>query len=73
MVVDISAIVANLFDEPKRVRFDRLIEAGPVRLISAATRVEACPVSEGRKRGLGRRLADEFLALGRTDAEPAAR
>jgi ribonuclease VapC len=70
MVLDTSAIVAILFDEPERVRFDRLIEADPVRLISAATRVEACLVIEGRKQTLGRRLLDRFLALSGADIVP---
>lgn len=70
MVLDTSAIAAILFDEPERARFDRLIEADPVRLISAATRVEACLVVEGRKRDAGRRQLDRFLAV--TGAEVVA-
>ena len=41
MVIDTSAIVAILLDEPERAAFDRHIEADPVRLVSAVGRVEA--------------------------------
>jgi ribonuclease VapC len=49
MVVDTSAIAAILFDEPDRAELTRAIEADPVRLVSAVTRVEAICVVEGRK------------------------
>ena len=41
MVIDTSAILAILFDEPERRRFNELIEADGTRLISAATFLEA--------------------------------
>jgi len=63
MVIDTSAIVAILFDEPERSDFDRLIAEDDVRLISAITRVEAAFVIEGRTRDVGRARLDRFFAL----------
>jgi ribonuclease VapC len=65
MVLDTSAIVAILLNEPERHRFVRLIEAAPVRQLSAASRVEATLVIEGRKRAAGRAALDLLL----TEAE----
>jgi ribonuclease VapC len=67
MVVDTSAIVAILQDEPERERFVDLIERARVRLMSAATRVECTFVVEGRKREAGR--ADLELFLHEADVE----
>ena len=36
MVLDTSAIIAILLDEPERAAFDRGIEDDPIRLVSAA-------------------------------------
>ncbi|MGZ8995249.1 MAG: PIN domain-containing protein, partial [Rhodospirillales bacterium] len=41
MVIDTSAILAMLFDEPEADEFERLVEADPVVLVSAVSRVEA--------------------------------
>jgi ribonuclease VapC len=70
MVIDTSAIVAALFDEPERARFDRLISDDPTRLVSAVTRVEATFVIEGRKRDAGRERLERFFRL--TGAEVVA-
>jgi ribonuclease VapC len=56
MVIDTSAIIAILLDEPERAAFDRHIEVDPVRLVSAVGRVEAGMVIETRK-GRGRAKA----------------
>lgn len=66
MVIDTSVVAAVLFDEPEAAALGRLIEADPVRLMSAVTRVEATCVIEGRKREVGRRALDEFLAITET-------
>jgi len=63
VVIDTSAIVAILFNEPERVEFDRLINEDEVRLISAVTRVEAAFVIEGRTRDVGRARLDRFVAF----------
>jgi ribonuclease VapC len=61
MVIDTSAIVAILENEPERARFIRLIAADVVRLLSAVSRVECTCVIEGRKRDAGRADLDLFL------------
>jgi ribonuclease VapC len=61
MVIDTSAIIAILEDEPERARFVRLVVADEVRLLSAVSRVECTCVVEGRKRDAGRAELDLFL------------
>ena len=61
MVLDTSAIVAILSNEPERERFVGLIGAAAMRRLSAANRVEATLVIEGRKRDAGRADLDLFL------------
>jgi ribonuclease VapC len=61
MVIDTSAIAAILFAEADQARFVEAIEAAPVCLISAVTRVELACVVEGRKGEAGRALLEEFL------------
>ena len=70
MVIDTSAIIAILFDEPDQRRYGEAIEAATVRLISAVTRVELAFVIEGRKREAGRERLDRFFQL--TGAEIVA-
>ena len=67
MVIDTSAIVAILFDEPDHRRYGEVIEAVTVRLVSAVTRVELSFVIEGRKREAGRDLLGRFFRLTDTD------
>ncbi len=54
MVIDTSAIVAILLNEPDAALFTRAIEDAPIRLLSAVTRVELSFVIEGRKNQAGR-------------------
>jgi ribonuclease VapC len=61
MVIDTSAVVAILADEPERARFVQMIAADEVRLLSAVSRVECTCVVEGRKRAAGRAALDLFL------------
>jgi ribonuclease VapC len=63
MVIDTSAIVAVLFDEPDHRRYAEAIAAAPVRLVSAVTHVEPSFVVEGRKGQAGRARLDRFFAL----------
>ncbi len=72
MVIDTSAIVAVLFDEEDGPVFDRAIEAAPLRLISAVTRVEMACVVEGRKRVAVRAELDRFLAALALDIVPVS-
>jgi ribonuclease VapC len=50
MVIDTSAVIACLFDEPEREAFTEAIDADPIRLISVVGAVEASMVLLGRKR-----------------------
>jgi ribonuclease VapC len=63
MVLDTSAILAVLLDEPERPRLERLLEENPARLVSAATLVEASMVLESRHGESGRRALDRMLDL----------
>jgi ribonuclease VapC len=54
VVIDTSAIVAILLNEPDAALFTRAIEAAPLRLLSAVSRVELSFVIEGRKNQAGR-------------------
>ena len=63
MVIDTSAVVAILFDEPDQRRYGEVIEAATVRLVSAVTRVELAFVIEGRKREAGRERLERFFQL----------
>ena len=67
MVIDTSAIVAILFDEPDQRRYGEAIEAATVRLVSAVTRVELAFVIEGRKREAGRERLERFFQLTGTE------
>jgi ribonuclease VapC len=63
MVIDTSAVVAILFQEPDQRRYDEAIAAAPVRLVSAVTRVELSFVVEGRKGDEGRARLERFFRL----------
>jgi ribonuclease VapC len=63
MVLDTSAILAILLDESERAAFDRRIEHDPIRLVSAACRVEATFVIEGRKGEAGRERLERFFRI----------
>jgi len=67
MVIDTSAIVAVLLDEPEHYDFDRLIDADSVRLVSAVTRVEAAMVIEGRRGDAGRLRLERFFQITRAE------
>lgn len=76
MVLDTSAILAILQDEPERRSFNEAIEAADSRLMSAASFVEASIVIEVRFGADGSRDLDLFLSkadveLVSVDAEQA--
>ncbi|HEY1260667.1 MAG TPA: type II toxin-antitoxin system VapC family toxin [Stellaceae bacterium] len=62
-VIDTSVIVAILLDESEQWRYGEAIEAAPVRLVSAVTRVEPAFVIEGRNREAGRERLERFFQL----------
>jgi ribonuclease VapC len=61
MVLDTSALVAVLFDEPERHEFVRKIAAARRRLISSATLLECSIVVESRRGEAAGRELDLFL------------
>jgi ribonuclease VapC len=61
MVLDTSAIVAVLFDEPERADFIAKIVAAPRRLISSATLLETSIIVEARRGEVAGRELDLFL------------
>src|SRR5437016_2313015 len=65
MVIDTSAIIACLLDEPERASLVDEMAADPVKLVSVVGVVEASLVMIGRKRAGGLSDLEAFL----TDAE----
>ena len=63
MVIDTSAIVAILFDEPDHRIYDEALALATTMLVSAVTRVEAAFVIEGRKGLQGRSRLERFFAM----------
>ncbi|HEX5715146.1 MAG TPA: type II toxin-antitoxin system VapC family toxin [Thermoanaerobaculia bacterium] len=61
MVIDTSALLAILFDEPERRAFNEAIDAAESRVMSAATFVELSIVIESRVGAEGLRDLDLFI------------
>lgn len=61
MVIDTSALVAMLCDEPEARIFEAAVEADPVRLMSVASYLEAAIVIETRFGEAGGRELDLWL------------
>ena len=70
MVIDTSAIVAVLFDEPERHLFNRLIVEDPKRVLSSGTYLEAGIVVEARAGESGGRELDLYLQKAGVDVVP---
>ena len=70
MVVDSSALLAILFDEPERRGFNERIEADPQRLISDANLLETAIGLESRSGEIGGRELDLFLHRARFETVP---
>jgi ribonuclease VapC len=76
MVIDTSALVAILRNEPERERFVQAIEEADVALVSAAALVETSIVIESRYGAMGVRDLDVFIdragiEIAAVDAEQA--
>lgn len=67
MVIDSSAVLAILLQEPEAESFARAISADPVRLISAISFLEAAIVIEARKGPAGGRELDLLLHRGKIE------
>jgi len=70
IVLDTSALVAILTDEPERRAFNEAIENAPGRLMSAATLLEAKMVLFARYGGAGVNALDAFLRQADIRIEP---
>ena len=70
MVIDTSAVLAILRNEPERRRFNQAIEADATRLMSVASFVEASMVMEARHGYDGIRDLDLFLARAEIELVP---
>lgn len=70
MVLDTSALIAILFDEPERRRFTEAIEAAARRLLSAANFVEASIILESRHGAEGVRALDRLIATAGIEIVP---
>ncbi len=70
MVLDTSALLALLFDEPDAERFRIAIEEDDVRLVSSATLLETAIVVEARKGEGGGRELDFLIEKAAIDVVP---
>jgi ribonuclease VapC len=70
MVIDTSAILAVLLDEPERPAFVEAIAAAGTRLVSTATVLEAAHVIQARRGEAGGRELDLFLHRAQFRAMP---
>lgn len=61
MVIDTSAMIAILFDEPEREAFVQAIATAKSRLVSAPTLLECYLVVETQKQTLGRAELELFI------------
>src|ERR1700757_5294971 len=61
MVIDTSALVAMLLDEPEAEQFESAVEADPIRLMSTASYLETAIVIETRFGEPGGRELDLWL------------
>lgn len=67
MVIDTSAVLALLFNEPEADDIERAIDEDPVRLMSAASGLEAAVVVEARLGAAGGREFDLLLHKARIE------
>ena len=70
MVIDTSALVAILLDEPERRSYNESIEAADSRLMSVATFVEASIVLEARYGAEGLSALDRFIERAEIELAP---
>lgn len=70
MVVDTSAVMGILQEEPEARRLAEAIEAADIRLISAVSMLEAGILVESRKGQAGARELDAFIAAAALEVVP---
>ena len=70
MIVDSSALIAILRDEPEAAACAAAIDRAGVRRISAASYLEAAIVVDGSRDPIASRRVDEFMEVAELDVEP---
>ena len=70
MIVDTSAVIAILRDEPEAAAFAGAIAEAQTRRISAANFLEASVVIDGSRDGIASRRLDDFFRLAKLVIEP---
>ena len=70
MVIDTSALLAILQDEPERRSFNEAIEAAEARALSSASYLETAIILESRYGAEGVRDLDHFIAVAQFVLEP---
>jgi len=73
MVIDTSALLAILFDEPERRAFNEKIEAASARLLSAASWLEAAIIVDDRLGYEGARDLKLFIAEAEIEIVPVTK
>ena len=72
MVIDRSALIAIIFDEPERLEFEQGIRLAANRLLGAATLVETSIVVLSRRREAGLAILNDLLIDMRIDTVPVS-
>jgi ribonuclease VapC len=70
MIVDTSAVIAILLNEPDAARYARAIEGAGHRRISAVSYLEAAAAIDGSRDPIASRLFDELLREAQIAIEP---
>jgi ribonuclease VapC len=70
VIVDASAIVAILRDEPERAEFNRALESAETRRVSAVNYVEAAIVTDATRNPILSRKFDDLMREARITIEP---
>jgi ribonuclease VapC len=70
VIVDSSALVAILWNEPDAAAFARAIDAASVRRISAGTYIELGIVVDAKRNPVASRRIDEFISEAAISIEP---
>lgn len=70
MIIDASALLAVLLDEPERPTFEAVMSRDPFPRISAASYLEAGIVVDSRRDPMRSRYLDTFLASAEVAIEP---
>jgi ribonuclease VapC len=73
MIIDASALIAILRDEPDAIAYARAIEAATRRFVSAVNFVEAAVVIDGSRDPVATRRFDELFAAAQLSVEPVTR